>query len=374
MLSRLFRYATLVLFFTILLHFILLSAHDQYREATASRLSKFSSHFQEELLGEDLNLSAEITSQSSSKPPNRLANATFVMLARNSDLEGTISSIRALEDRFNSRFGYPYVLLNDEPFTDEFKRRVSVLTRSEMKFGTVPKDHWSQPDWIDEEKAANARKQMELSRVKYGGSLNYRHMCRFNAGFFYRHELLQPYRWYWRVEPNVKFFCDIHRDPVRFMEENNKVYGFTIAVYEISATIRTLWGALAHDNAMGFISDDDGRTYNRCHFWSNFEIADMDFWRGPAYTAFFEYLDSQGGFYYERWGDAPVHSIAASLFLRRDQIHFFEEIGYQHDDWGHCPIPDDVWEKGTCSCAQGNSFDMDVGSCKPRWDRFIRSG
>lgn len=33
--------------------------------------------------------------------------------------------------------------------------------------------------------------------------------------------------------------------------------------------------------------------------WSNFEIADLDFWRGEAYTAFFEYLDSRGGFYYE---------------------------------------------------------------------------
>jgi Mannosyltransferase len=33
--------------------------------------------------------------------------------------------------------------------------------------------------------------------------------------------------------------------------------------------------------------------------WSNFEIADMDFWRSPAYTAFFEHLDSTGGFYYE---------------------------------------------------------------------------
>ena len=25
----------------------------------------------------------------------------------------------------------------------------------------------------------------------------------------------------------------------------------------------------------------------------------MDFWRGEAYTAFFEHLDSTGGFYYE---------------------------------------------------------------------------
>jgi hypothetical protein len=57
--------------------------------------------------------------------------------------------------------------------------------------------------------------------------------------------------------------------------------------------------------------------------WSNFEIADMDFWRGEAYSKFFEFLEAKGGFYYERWGDAPVHSIAASLFARPDQIHFF---------------------------------------------------
>ena len=61
--------------------------------------------------------------------------------------------------------------------------------------------------------------------------------------------------------------------------------------------------------------------------WSNFEIADLEFWRGPAYTAFFDYLDKRGGFYYERWGDAPVHSIAAALFAKREQIQFFDEIG-----------------------------------------------
>jgi hypothetical protein len=33
--------------------------------------------------------------------------------------------------------------------------------------------------------------------------------------------------------------------------------------------------------------------------WSNFEIADLDFWRGPAYSAYFDFLDAKGGFYYE---------------------------------------------------------------------------
>lgn len=111
-----------------------------------------------------------------------------------------------------------------------------------------------------------------------------------------------------------------------------------------------------------------------CSVWSNFEIADMDFWRGEAYTKFFEFLDSKGGFYYEvshtppprevmmsdnflkylqRWGDAPVHSIAAALFMPKEQLHFFRDIGYRHEPFQHCPKGDD-WVKGKCSC---NSHD-----------------
>ena len=73
----------------------------------------------------------------------------------------------------------------------------------------------------------------------------------------------------------------------------------------------------------------------------------MDFWRSEPYMKFFEFLDKKGGFYYEvcghqshgaimdltfiqRWGDAPVHSIGAALFARKDQLHFFDDIGTTH--------------------------------------------
>ena len=52
----------------------------------------------------------------------RRVNASFVMLARNSDVDGAVRSVRALEDRFNNRYGYPYVFLNEVPFTEDFKR------------------------------------------------------------------------------------------------------------------------------------------------------------------------------------------------------------------------------------------------------------
>ena len=43
--------------------------------------------------------------------------------------------------------------------------------------------------------------------------------------FFYRHPLLEKYKWYWRVEPDVHFRCDIDFDPFLFMEDHNKTYG-----------------------------------------------------------------------------------------------------------------------------------------------------
>ncbi|KAH7886560.1 alpha-1,2-mannosyltransferase [Phlebopus sp. FC_14] len=317
---------------------------------------------------------------SATSAPER-ANATFIILCRNSDLKGVIQSVRDVEDRFNRHYGYPYVFLNEEPFSEEFTQRLSVLSDAPMEFGLIPADHWYPPSWIDEQKAEDARKKMAEDGIIYGDSLSYRNMCRFNSGFFFRHPLVQKYRYYWRIEPWVRFHCDLSSDPFRLMEDHNKTYGFTISMYEFEATIPTLWAAvkdyaqlhpehLNPHNALGFISDDDGAHYNLCHFWSNFEIADMDFWRSDVYMTFFEFLDQQGGFYYERWGDAPVHSIAASLFVPRSNIHFFNEIGYEHPPYTHCPMNKERWTIGRCSCGQEESFDYDGYSCLSRWENY----
>ncbi|KAF8918091.1 glycosyltransferase family 15 protein [Mucidula mucida] len=310
------------------------------------------------------------------------ANATFVMLCRNKDINGVVASMQSVEDRFNHQYNYPWILLNDEPFTEEFKQRVSVLTRAPLEFGLVPSEHWVQPDWIDEDRARSGRSKMVAQRIIYGGTfciIRYRNMCRFNSGFFFQHELLQPYRYYWR--PDVKFFCDLQYDPFRYMQDNDKIYGFTISLLEWEATIPSLWSAVKEfvalypqhvdpQNAMDFVSNDGGATYNRCHFWSNFEIADLDFWRSEPYQAFFDYLENKGGFYYERWGDAPVHSIAAALFARRDQIHFFRDIGYRHEHFQHCP-QGDQWVAGRCSCDPNDSFDTHPDSCVNKFESLF---
>ncbi|THH00574.1 hypothetical protein EW026_g1990 [Hermanssonia centrifuga] len=363
------RYVMIVLVVVIGLHSILSFTHEDYGRATS--ISKLAdkmpwSSSPDYIPGDDY-VGLPPPHYTAGNSTQARANATILMLARNGDVDGAVRSVRELEDKFNHKFGYPWVFLNEEPFSDEFKRRVSNVISSSVQFGLVPKDHWYQPDWIDEEKAAANRTRMEQDNIIYGGSVSYRNMCRFNSGFFYRHPLLQQYKWYWRVEPDVHFHCEVDQDPFVYMEENDKLYGFTITMYEYHATIPTLWDTVkkfiadnpqyvAKDNAMAYQSDNGGDSYNLCHFWSNFEIASMDFWRGEAYSKYFEALDNTGGFYYERWGDAPVHSIAVALFARKDQIHFFDNIGYEHNPYTHCPKGKGLWEKGKCSCNPERSF------------------
>lgn len=327
---------------------------------------------------------------------NSKVRATFVTLVRNSELAQMSNSIRQVEDRFNSKFHYPWVFLNDEPFTEEFKSVVKELISGDVEFGIIPEEHWSYPDWINQEKAAAAREQMAKDNIIYGGSESYRHMCRYESGFFWRHPLLDNYDWYWRVEPDIKLHCDIDYDVFQWMRDNDKEYGFTISIHEYKETIPTLWKTTKEfikehpeyvdkNNMRAFISDDKGKSYNLCHFWSNFEIASLNFWRSEAYRAYFDHLDHAGGFFYERWGDAPVHSIAAALFLPKDKIHYFEDIGYFHNPFNNCPIDSEVYEKGKCNCNQDYDFTFQGYSCgnkyfevnkmtKPDgWERFIRT-
>jgi alpha 1,2-mannosyltransferase len=310
------------------------------------------------------------------------------MLARNSDLEGAKHSIKQLEARFNRHYHYPYVYMNDEPFSDRFKQAMRALApHSRIQFGVIPTEHWSYPPWINQSLAADKRKDMASKGIIYGGSESYRHMCRYNSGFFFRHRLLDPYDYYWRVEPDVDFPCDIPDDPFRYMQEHNKLYGFTISLHEIPETIRSLWRTVREFaaqnpilvrpdvNALPWLTTPDGDDYNGCHFWSNFEIASLHLWRSTAYKRFFDHLDKTGGFFYERWGDAPVHSIAATMLLKPSQIHFFNEIGYRHTSLQHCPADQPVMAARNCRCSSSDSFDYSSGSCTARWvDLYLPGG
>ena len=135
-------------------------------------------------------------------------------------------------------------------------------------------------------------------------------------------------------------------DPFLKMIETNKTYGFTIAVKELKETVpnifryasaykrmnnltsQGLWEMfvepqpeekkepeesknslpeeiLRGDPSRASLPDIDpesmeGEKYNMCHFWSNFEIARLSWFRSKEYEDFFQMMDRSGGFWMER--------------------------------------------------------------------------
>ncbi|KAF2748892.1 glycosyltransferase family 15 protein [Sporormia fimetaria CBS 119925] len=316
------------------------------------------------------------------------ANAAFVVLARNQEMEGIVQSIKSIERHFNRWFHYPYVFLNDGEFNSTFKEAVLNHTSSLVEWGKISPEMWGFPDWVDDAVAKEGIAKQGDAAIMYGGMESYHHMCRFYSGMFYKHELLQKYEWYWRLEPEIKYFCDITYDPFIHMIRNKKTYGFVIAVKELVETVPNIFRyASAYKRANNLTSKGlwemflerpetesedlmgeknikkrlplelansklgantlpdidpeamEGEKYNMCHFWSNFEIANLNWLRSKEYNDFFEMMDRSGGFWMERasWGDAPIHSLAAGALLGVDDIHYFRDFGYRHTTIQHCP-------------------------------------
>ncbi|KAK6513998.1 hypothetical protein TWF506_008428 [Arthrobotrys conoides] len=314
-------------------------------------------------------------------------NATLLSLVRNEELEGILQAMDDLERTFNSKFNYPWTFINDVPFTKNFMEATKAKTQAKVYYEVIPKEHWEVPAWINPDLMAASAAMLEQQGVQYSGMKSYHQMCRWNSGMFYKHPALLKYKWYWRVEPKVHFFCDIDYDVFRYMQDYNKTYGFVINIYDSPQSITSLWPSVEEfmaehpeyihpNNAMKWLTDAENRPehnkdangYSTCHFWSNFEIADMDFWRSKKYEDFFNHLDRAGGFFYERWGDAPVHSVALGLMEDKDKIHWFHDIGYQHIPYFNCPNSDKCkgCEAGRFTDGQG----LDQEDCRINWFKY----
>ena len=106
------------------LHYILSFSHEEYGRATSIQniKDKLGSNsgklpYQNGVPDEYYDTGKE----DKSAPPQRKANAAIVSLARNGDIDGIVFSMKQMEDRFNKKYGYPYVFLNEEEFSEEFK-------------------------------------------------------------------------------------------------------------------------------------------------------------------------------------------------------------------------------------------------------------
>lgn len=194
----------------------------------------------------------------------------------------------------------------------------------------------------------------------------------------YSHAVFDELDYFWRFEPGTEYMCPIDFDPFQYMLDNHKEISYSMASYEKQETIPSLFKAVtkfkrqhaewhpsvdvADDSLMSLMTNEDDGQYNRCYFWNSFQIATTRFFKSEAYQAFFEFIDKEDGIFYERWADPVIQSLAAALFLDRNQVHFWEDVGYRYRYlYNHCPSERAIWER--CSCRPEQSFDQDGLSC-----------
>jgi alpha 1,2-mannosyltransferase len=156
------------------------------------------------------------------------------------------------------------------------------------------------------------------------------------------HPSMKKFKYYWRLDSDSFILSRIETDPFKTMKDREFVYcdfgtkplnredGWRYSGKEILWAREKLWEStqefLRQKKLQDF--DYDGEVYN-----TNLEIVDLDFFRANEYQSFFSYMDKIGGFYYNRWGDAPFRWLGLKLFSSPEKVWFAQETidyCYQH--------------------------------------------
>ena len=297
------------------------------------------------------------------------ANACIFALVQESRLKTFVQTVSMLEANFNAKHNYPYVILNQFELSSKFQETIRNLTRARVEFGIIDAKHWSVPTWI------NATRLNESVRL-IGHGVDYRHMCRFMSGFFFRHELTLKYDYFMRIDSDSKFPCPIEKDPFRYLTSEGVLYAFVYATREHFRTIPSLWTTI-EDWMRSINSDKEGAIENYglnangsssssfvanqhhypCVFYNNFEIAAFSLFRSTSYLRFFDHLDRSGGFYHERWGDAPVRTYYVTIMLDVNRVRLLTDVPHNHQNHS-------IYMQYN---SQPNCNTTEIGDCNRRW-------
>jgi len=165
--------------------------------------------------------------------------------------------------------------------------------------------------------------------------IGYRHMCRFHAITVYRQSIMNAasgIEYAWRLDDDSFLYRPVIYDLFAFMRDRRLLYGYIQIRDEAPSLIRGLW-----ETADEYIRAEGGGSpefYTWKHtkiYYTNFEISAMSVWTSQKYCGLVDYIDRRGGIYYRRWGDAPIKTIAVTLFVARNQTHHFADVAYKHN-------------------------------------------
>lgn len=146
------------------------------------------------------------TFPSGGESPTTKPNAVIFILLPPSRIHQTLLALRNVEDRFNHRLQYPYVLFTvsgeESQISSTDRLKIDHITNGRTTWAVVPRSMWDPPSWADQD-------EIDKGLESIGFTMGYRSMCRFYSAFFWKHPALEGYEWFWRLDTDIEFHCDI---------------------------------------------------------------------------------------------------------------------------------------------------------------------
>jgi hypothetical protein len=222
----------------------------------------------------------------------------------------------------------PVVIFHEGDFSDDnIQQSLAQLLGSRtplaferIQFSTGPEGPWSVP---------------RQSNSKYND------MCRFFTVMLPNHPLLTLFTFYWRLDSHSYIFGPKPiEDPFEIMQKRRIQYAFIMANEEGKVFATGLWPffrefqknhSLKASAAFKKTQTTQFGQYSLAIIFTNFAIANVSLFRDHSLMrAWLHKVDRNGGIYRHRWGDAPVHTLALTQFIERDQIVRLRYFGYFH--------------------------------------------
>ena len=242
----------------------------------------------------------------------------FYYLVQPKRIKSLLKSLQNVDKYFNDKFHYPVIIFHEEDFTMEHRQRVENATKSDVYFQTLT---FALPDFIT---GPVATKQC-------GKGIGYRHMCRFHSKLIYKLDIVQNLDYIWRLDDDSFIMSDVIFDVFKYMSEHDILYGYRGISNDMAACVVGLW-----NNAKRYIKQHNIATQffkawrkNKIYY-NNFEISSMKLWLSQNYKDYIDMIDQAGGIYYYRWGDAPIKTIAVTMFVPQSKTHMFRDVSYKH--------------------------------------------
>lgn len=249
--------------------------------------------------------------------PNAKPKAFVYYLFHSKRSSMLFQSLSSLDSNFNNVYNYPIVI---------FHENISVINQSLIRSSSNSDIYFQAvkfeiPDFLPK----------NFTQLSCRCHIGYRHMCRFHSKLIYDQPIICGFDYAWRLDDDSKIKRPIKYDIFEYMREKNFLYGYVAITRDSPACTINLW-----ENTSKYINNSSiaptffAEWKQYWVYYNNFEVSRLSLWLSDDYQKFIDYIDKLGGIYYYRWGDAPIKSIAVSLFVRKNETHYFHDIGYQH--------------------------------------------